>query len=161
MNNNHELRHIYSDNIAHKRIFIIGPTPPPLGGVSVHIKRVIGKLKEQHNTVYQINPEQLYRFNFISKTPFKYFAQAWYLINLCAKIIYHQPDVVMYHNFCARNSVPELMILTISSLRAKRDKPAINKFFTIFFIEHDCRHMYQRTNCWKQWFNKYLMHVIF
>ena len=112
MNNNHELHHTYSDNITYKRILIIGPTPLPLGGVSVHIKRVIAKLTEQHNTVYQINPEQLYRFDFLRKTPFKYIAQAWYLITLCAKNIYYRPDVVMYHNFCARNSIPELMILT-------------------------------------------------
>jgi len=147
MNNNHELHHTYSDNITHKRIFIIGPTPPPLGGVSVHVKRVIAKLKQQHNTVYQINPEALYRFSFLRKIPFKYGAQIWYFMGLCAKIFYYQPDMVIYHSFCARNSIPELMIIT-----------ALKKIisYTSVLIEHDCRHMYQRSRRWKQWFSSFL-----
>jgi glycosyltransferase involved in cell wall biosynthesis len=207
MNNNHELYHTYSNNITHKRILIIGPTPPPLGGVSVHIKRVIAKLTAQDNVVHQINPEQLYRFNFLRKTPLKYAAQAWYLVSLCVKIIYYRPDVVMYHNFCARNSVPELMIITMfkkilsftiklkslitsfvlslskhkrglsfdSSICCKqllRSEPDLSKNhgatkpwrsrlrtngLCMFFIEHDCRHMYQHASRWKQWFNFYLI----
>lgn len=145
-----DLRHTYSDNITHKRILIVGPMPPPLGGVSVHIKRVTGKLQQQHNTVYHINPEKLYRFNFVRTVPFKYCAQLWYLIKLCAMILYYRPNIIMYHAFCLRNTIPELMLLT----KLKKIIP-----YATLLIEHDCRHMYQRSPVWKDWFNHYLTRV--
>lgn len=145
-----ELHHTYSDNITHKRIVIIGPTPPPLGGVSVHIKRVTGKLLQQNNAVYQINPEKLYRFNFLRIVPFKYCAQLWYLIKVCAIVLYYRPDIVMYHAFCMRNSIPELMLLS----KLKKIVP-----YTTMLIEHDCRHIYQRSTKWKRWFSHYLTRI--
>jgi glycosyltransferase involved in cell wall biosynthesis len=147
MNNNDELHHMYSKNISHKRICIIGPCPPPLGGVSVHIKRVIATLQQQNNIIYQINPEQLYAFDFLSKKPFKYVAQFWYLVKLCVMIVYVRPHIVMYHSFCKRNTIPELVILSYL-------KKII--VYTSFFIEHDCRHMYERTQTWQKKFTYYL-----
>lgn len=145
--NNNELQHTYSNNITYKRVLIIGPCPPPLGGVSVHVKRVMQKLTTQNNTVYYINPEKLYPYNFLRLVPFNYCAQLWYLIKLSAVIIYYRPEVIMYHSFCLRNSIPELALL----IKLK------NIFsYTCTFIEHDCRHMYQRSVKWKCWFNYYL-----
>jgi len=166
-----DLRHTYSDAIFHKRIVIIGPTPPPLGGVSVHIKRVIAKLEQQNNTVYHINPEKLYRFNFLRIAPFKQCAQLWYLIKLCNIILYFRPHIIMYHAFCMRNSVPELMLLTklkkirliipfvLSLSKHKRGLSFRTNGPRIFLIEHDCRHLYQRTSKWKNWFSHYLKHT--
>ena len=45
------LKHKYSDTIRNKIILIIGPYPPPNGGVEIHIKRVKQKLESQKNIV--------------------------------------------------------------------------------------------------------------
>jgi len=148
--NNYELHHTYSDNITHKRVFIIGPYPPPLGGVSVHVKRVAEKLIRQHNIIYQINPEDLYPFSFLRMMPFKYCAQIGYLIKLSAMLLYYRPQIVIYHAFCMRNSIPELMLMSML-------KKIIS--CTVMFVEHDCRHMYQQSRIWKNWFNYYLVQL--
>lgn len=65
-------------------------------------------------------------------------------------ILYFRPHIIMYHAFCMRNSVPELMLLT----KLKKITP-----YTIMLIEHDCRHMYQRSTRWKKWFSHYLNRI--
>lgn len=45
------MEHTYWDNVTNKKIAILGRYPPPLGGISIHIKRVIAKLRAQKNKV--------------------------------------------------------------------------------------------------------------
>lgn len=56
------MKHSYTDNLHNKRIAILGPLPPPLGGVSVHVQRVIVKLTHQHNHVIHFDTCVEYRY---------------------------------------------------------------------------------------------------
>jgi len=47
----------YYKNITDKNIAIFGITPPPFGGVSIHIQRVAQKFKENKNQVYHFKTE--------------------------------------------------------------------------------------------------------
>ena len=59
------LKHIYSDAVYNKKVAILGPLPPPLGGVAVHIQRVGAKLRRQKNQVHHFNTTAEYRYRFL------------------------------------------------------------------------------------------------
>ena len=130
----YDLSHRYSDNIHHTRIAMLGISPPPLGGVSVHIERVMHKLQSQNNTVYFFNTEVRYRYKLF---PF-------YLIKLILWFCWRRPKVVFYHSVYLDNSISELLILACL-------KRLFN--YQLVLIEHDCRHMYKRTERFKKPFN--------
>jgi hypothetical protein len=65
----------YWHTISHQRIAILGIVPPPLGGVSVHIARVIDCFAAQHNQVQLWNTEQRSRVLF----PFYLLRLMWWL----------------------------------------------------------------------------------
>lgn len=58
------MEHTYWDNVTNKKIAILGRYPPPLGGISIHIKRVIAKLRAQKNKVAFFETGQSLRFKF-------------------------------------------------------------------------------------------------
>lgn len=59
------MQHSYSDAINNKRVALLGPYPPPLGGVSVHIKRVKQKLERQQNSVSLFSTNASYRYRWM------------------------------------------------------------------------------------------------
>ncbi len=123
------LTHQYSNNICKKRVAVCGPTPPPLGGVAVHIKRVAEKLRTQQNTVVHFNTTQEYRYRFL----------VLYLCRIAWWLVRQRPDIVQYHTTYVANSMRELQLLCM-----------LKKLFgyKLVLIEHDCRHGYTRTKWW-------------
>ncbi len=120
-----ELEHRYSDNLYKKTIAIIGPYPPPLGGTSVHIKRVAQKLRSQENYV------QIFDITCFSSRLIRY-----------AKLIYFlcktRPDEVQYHTLY-NNLLEWFCIISLKAILSYR----------LILIDHDCRHLYQRSAFFK------------
>lgn len=116
----------YYKNIKNKKIAIFGITPPPLGGVSVHIDRIAKKFTENNNQVYHFKTE--FRGRRYLLIPYLFYAAAF--------LIYHKIDIIYYHSSYLPNSFTEILFLS-----------RIKKFLKIQFIliEHNCRHMYRRN----------------
>ena len=75
-----------------KKILIIGPLPPPLGGVSVHISRLIALLKEQQYSVKCFNTSKKQNFKIL-----KYFKLVFDLIaNKYGTIHIHENDLKIF-----------------------------------------------------------------
>lgn len=134
------MKHAYTNNLYRKKIMILGPLPPPLGGVSVHVQRVIAKLKEQHNDVMHIETCVEYRYRFL----------IMYIIRLLLLLLYHRPDQVHLHTLYLSNGLRELQWIV-----------RLKKFlhYDVLLIEHDCRYMYKRSIAWKSALNLLLPQV--
>lgn len=137
MQNNYTLKHHYSDNIAHKRVVIIGPMPPPLGGVSVHVQRVSAKLKKQANYVVHVESEPLYRHRL-------FFI---YMIKVIYILLKVKPHMVHMHTLFLPNGLRELRWVMWFKRLLK---------FDVILIEHNCRYVQQRDKTWKDRLNKLL-----
>lgn len=110
---------------------ILGPLPPPLGGVSVHVERVIAKLKEQHNDVAHVDTCAEYRYRFF----------ILYILRLLFLLCWHRPDQVHLHTLYLSNGLCELKwIMRLKKLL----------HYDVLLIEHDCRYMYKRSERWKR-----------
>jgi glycosyltransferase involved in cell wall biosynthesis len=141
-----DLIHTYSDGIHGQQLMIIGPLPPPLGGVSVHIQRVTHLLQHHNNRVFNFNNEHIYRWKWCRWVGFKFLAQGWLLIRMSLWCIHLRPSIIMYHMFYARKNLPELFILRLMHCLTRA---------RLFVIDHDCRHLYTRSKRWKNiycWF---------
>jgi len=116
----------YYKNIKNKKIAIFGITPPPFGGVSIHIQRVAQKFKEQNNRVYHFKTEFRGR---------RYLLPV-YLLYAAFFLIKNKIDIVYYHSSYLPNSMPEIRFLVW-----------FKKFLSYDFVlvEHNCRHMYKRS----------------
>jgi len=124
-----DLKHTYSDNITGKRIAIFGITPPPLGGVSVHIQRVAAKFKKQNNTV----------FHFKTEFRGRRFLLLPYLVKAAIFLLIKKVDTIYYHSMSMPNSATEICFLAWA-------KKWLG--YKLILIEHNCRHMYKRKkNC--------------
>lgn len=121
--------HHYSDNIINAHALMIGPYPPPLGGVSVHIKRVMHKLKKQNNTVHC----------FDNSAHYNKYTKFLYPVLLLYTLARQRPHVVFYHTIFFRLSLWELTALKFLKYIFR---------YQIILIEHDCRHMYNRSPAW-------------
>lgn len=126
----HELKHSYSDGIEYKKIAIFGIYPPPFGGVSVHVQRVAHKLQAQHNQILFFTTEVWWR----NKLFFLY------LCKVAGWLWWYKPDYVIYHSIYLSNSLLEMELLQW-----------LKNFlsYEIIFVEHDCRHLYQRETPFK------------
>ena len=133
-------RHSYSNNIRNHKIAILGPLPPPLGGVAVHVQRVIAKFIEQNNDVYHFETVVEYRY--------RYFF--WYIIKLVWFLLRVRPHRVYFHTLYLRNGLQELNLLTFF-------KRMLN--FQLTLIEHDCRHMYKQSAQYKRMLNACMQSV--
>lgn len=133
-------KHAYSDAIFYSTIAILGPLPPPLGGVSVHIERVIAKLKKQKNRVYHFQSTQELRYRFF----------LLYLCKLVFFLLYIKPDVLMYHTTYLSNALLELRFLVFL-------KKIMN--VKIMLIEHDCRFVYALSCAQKKQYQYVLDHT--
>lgn len=127
------LEHLYSDTIHNKKILILGPLPPPLGGVSVHIHRVTQKFIQQNNTVINFDAT-CYTSRFVRT------------IQLIVSFIKHKPDIVYHHTLY--HSYLEWVLVIIFKLICQ---------YQLVLIDHDCRDLYKRS----QFFKKILRHSMF
>ena len=126
--------HLYSKNITNKKIAILGMYPPPLGGVSVHIQRVVDQFLRQNNKVYLFITEQwLRRICF-----------PIYLVKLLIWILIKRPQYIYYHSSYLNYSIAELVLISLL-------KSLLRSSMTV--VDHDCRHLYTRSDRYKQWYN--------
>ena len=125
-----ELQHRYSESIAGKKIAVFGPYPPPIGGISIHVQRVIAKMKNQNNNVHCFHTTAEVRRFFLL-----------YIIKLIAFIFWFRPNEVHYHSTYLYNSLSELRVLFL-----------LKKFirFSVLFVEHDCRYIYKKDETFKK-----------
>jgi glycosyltransferase involved in cell wall biosynthesis len=137
MHKNIDLSHRYSDAIHNTKVALLGPCPPPLGGISVHIIRVSQKLQRQNNTVFHIE----------TTTESRYRLFLWYLFNLCARLLWIRPKVVIYQTIYLSNSAIELLCLTFFKKILR---------YKLLLVEHDCRHLYKRSTLFKKILNTVL-----
>ncbi|EKD23283.1 MAG: Glycosyltransferase [uncultured bacterium] len=119
----------YYKDIKNKRIAIFGITPPPIGGVSVHIDRIAKKFTENNNKVYHFKTE--FRGRRYLLIPYLFYAASF--------LFYNKIDIVYYHSSYLPNSFTEILFLS----RIKN----LFKFikFNFILVEHNCRHMYKRN----------------
>jgi glycosyltransferase involved in cell wall biosynthesis len=119
---------------------ILGPLPPPLGGVSVHVERVITKLKKQHNDVVHIETCAEYRYRFLMI----------YIVRLLLLLCWYRPDQVHLHTLYLRNGLCEFKWIM-------RLKKVLH--YDVLLIEHDCRYLYKRSEQWKRDLNRLLPQI--
>ena len=117
-----DLKHLYSNNIENEKIVIFGPVPLPYGGISVHIERVVEKLKKQKNKVFIFNSTQ---------TWFSSFA---YLKKLAFFLFKKRPHKVFFHTLYTSDYRELLMMIILRYLLR----------FELIVIEHDCRYLEER-----------------
>lgn len=132
-----QLKHSYSDGIHNKKVAVLGNYPPPLGGVSVHIQRVMHKLVRQGNAVHHFDTST--RSNVIR-----------YTVRLLYFLYASNADYVIYHTVDLNSRLIEFTLLTFM-------KKLLG--FTFIIVEHNCRHMYTRTSVYKRRFGKLLHYV--
>lgn len=118
--------HSYSEGVEGKKVAVLGPLPPPLGGVAVHVQRVIAKLAAQGNCVAHFETVVEYRYRFFW----------WYAVRLVWFLVTFRPDYLYFHTLYLSNGFLELRLLLL-----------LKKFFgfSITLIEHDCRYMYHQS----------------
>jgi len=134
------MKHRYSDNLRNQRIVILGPLPPPLGGVAVHVERVIEKLKLQGNTVSHFNSTSEWRYRCFSL----------YVLGLIIFLLFRRPQTVIYHTTYLPNALAELRLLTLCKRLLR---------FNIYLIEHDCRFAYALSAQQKKQYQRVLGYV--
>lgn len=132
-----QLEHYYSHEITQKNIVILGPTPPPIGGISIHIKRVIQKFKEQDNIVSTFDTTQ----------PFSSYRK--YLASLLKFLILNNPDIVYYHTLYG-NELSELLLIIIVKIMMR---------YKLVIVDHDCRYLYTKNQLFKDRLNRLLAWV--
>ncbi len=134
-NNNHSYWH----TIYHARIAILGIVPPPFGGVSVHIKRVMDCFSLQNNMLLFWSTEQRVR-RFLP----------WYILRLWGRLVLYRPQYVYYHSTYIVSSVIELVSLVLLQRLMK---------FQLHIVDHDCRHLYKRREITKRLYGWVIKHT--
>jgi len=134
------MKHSYSDEIYHHRIAIFGPMPPPIGGVSVHVERVIAKLQQQHNEIYHFNSTQEVRYQWFP----------YYVLKMLVFMLRFRPHIVMYHTSYLSNALQELAIMGLMQRIM---------CFKLMLIEHDCRFVHRLTRYQKKQYHALLKRV--
>ena len=117
--------HQYSKAIHNKKIILCGPTPPPLGGVSVHIKRVIQQLLQQDNQVVVYDATA-------------YSSRIKRMQKLIFCLITNRPDIVYYHTLY--NSWVEWALVAFFKVILR---------YQLVLVDHDCRDLYKRSELFK------------
>jgi len=112
--------HVYTKSFKRKRIVVLGPKSPPIGGVSVHIDRSIKILEKQNNTLFHFDTTCRSRIFII------------YLARLFIYIITLRPDVIIYHTPYTEHGIYEYLTLILAHYFLK---------YSIIAIEHDCRYL--------------------
>lgn len=135
-----ELKHKYSENIFNKKIIIIGMNMPPLGGIAIHINRVIKKLLKQQNLVTLVDVIKESREN----------SKLGYLIYLTILFNKIRPDIIYYHTLSLRKLPLELGYLIL-----------LKKLFKVrlIVIDHTPRFFYSKSWIYKKILNFLLYYV--
>jgi glycosyltransferase involved in cell wall biosynthesis len=127
----------YWQTITGKRVLIIGPMPPPMGGVAVHVERVAHFLRTHGNAVMVHHSEPRGRsllFNL-------------YAARLQRILTKFRPTDIHYHGTYLPNSDRELKLLgTMLQQHA----------IELSIIEHDCRHLYARSADYSSWYKNFI-----
>jgi len=124
-----QIKHIYSDGIANKKIALLGSYPPPLGGISIHVRRVEQKFIRQGNQVQ------------VFKTTVRngFFSYLWSLI----KFLYSfRPDRIYYHSFFLGGGAIEFPLILFCSLFLRSE---------LILIDHVSRFFYGK----RWWYKRY------
>ncbi len=124
--------HTYSDSIVNKKIAILGPYPPPLGGISIHIKRVGAKLLKQNNTISYFDTTKRSQFFLV------------YCYHLLIFLLQGNFDRVYYHTPYTMYSIIEFFIIIVGKITNR---------FTLVLVDHDCRYLYKKNILFKKIFN--------
>lgn len=114
----------YFEGVSLKRVAILGIEPPPLGGVSVHISRVMDRFSLQDNKVFLFNTEKKRRFF------------AAYALRLFLWLLAKRPDHLYYHSTYLKTSILELWFLRLLKWPFG---------YQLHIVDHDCRHLAKRT----------------
>ncbi len=128
----------YFEEISRKSITVCGVNPPPIGGVSTHIQRVIDYLTHRYNKVTFFDAE---RRGFLPI----------YVTKLMSHVVKKRPDLIHFHATYARTMIFDLFILYCLSFIFS---------FELTIIEHDCRHLYRRTWLTKKLFRRFIRSAI-
>lgn len=124
--------------MLYKKIFIVGLNPPPLGGISIHIKRFSELMEQKGNFVY--------RFDVIKESKNK--SKIKYLIKLIKDLIQIKPDEIHYHTLALRKYPWEFLLLVFYKIFTKSK---------LILIDHICRFFYSKSFAYKKLIN-ILMH---
>ena len=130
----------YYKNVRNKNIAIFGITPPPFGGVSIHIQRVAQKFKENNNQVHHFKTE------FRGRKYLLYF----YLIYATYFLLKNKIDIVYYHSSYLPNSITEICFLAWLKKIMR---------YMLILVEHNCRHVTKRTTKSLQSFKKAIKNI--
>lgn len=134
--------HAYTNGVYNKRVLVLGPVPPPYGGVSVHVQRVISLLEQQKNIVLHINSCVEYRY--------RHAIAPFYFIRLFFSLIISRPQEIHLHTLYVSNGLRDLQIIMLL-------QTCLN--YRVVLIEHDCRYLYKRSSAWKAVLNNILPRV--
>lgn len=126
--------HRYSDQIRNERVLLLGPWPPPFGGIAVHIERVAHKLTAQHNHVIF--------FDTITRS-----SLLQYLIQFVRCLYSSSATYLVYHTPYTAYAWVELLLLLF--YRWWNDAHLI-------VVEHDCRYL-----AGKYWIVKRLLQRVY
>jgi len=129
-----ELKHKYSDNIFNKKILIIGPYPPPMGGIAVHIKRIRKKLISQNNDVICLDIVEYLKTK----------GKIGYHLEILLNVLKRSPDFVYYHGLTLWKFPFDLLLLILL-------KPFFN--FKIILVDHTPRFFYKKNLLYKKLIN--------
>lgn len=132
--------HYYSRDVRDSRVLVMGPFLPPIGGVSVHVSRVIASLKANNNTVYQIKTVADCRFWCI---PYHILRFMW----ICFT---YRPHIIHYHHSHKSHDMIEMIMVCFLKRLCKA---------SWILIDHDCRHLYLRSKWYKKLYSLLLTSV--
>jgi glycosyltransferase involved in cell wall biosynthesis len=135
-----KLEHMYSSGVFNKKIVIIGISPPPLGGIAVHITRVRAKFLAQKNAVAMVDVIKQSK----NRSKLGYFT---YLASLIKKI---RPDIIYYHTLSLRSMPIELGLLILLNALCKSQ---------LVLIDHTPRFFYGKSWTYKKMVS-FLLHYI-
>jgi len=124
-------KHSYSNEITNKKIAVIGPCPPPLGGVSVHVKRVMHKFTQQGNRVLWFNAGNRFRYRLFPL----------YGVQLISFLWRHRPDRVYHHTLGIGNGLAELYLLSWF-------KKLLG--YKLIVVNHSCRYLHTVPQSFKK-----------
>ncbi len=129
-----DLSHSYSKKIYNKKIAIFGPTAPPFGGISVHIKRITKVYTDQNNNVEIFNV-------FKDKKNKSLFSYAVFVLK---KIYKFRPNIIDYHTSDIPWAISEISLLIFLKFFLK---------FKIRLIDHNPRYLYKKSRLFCKIFN--------
>lgn len=130
--------HTYTDAIYYTKVALLGPYPPPFGGVSVHIQRSMHKLHMQHNMISHFDTNKRPRF------------LMHYALQLLLFILKTRPRIIIHHTVFLENGLMELWLIIILKFFLR---------FSVFLADHDPRYLYTKNKRYIACFNMALCAV--